>query len=59
MQGLWEVGTSVRAPENQEGVCEPLKGPIALAIDVLILRFFFSLSLFFGGGQLFLVDLEK
>ena len=59
MQGLWEVGTSVRVPENQEGVCASLKGSIALAIDVLILSFFFSLSLFFLGGQLFFVDLEK
>jgi len=29
------VGTSVRGPESQEGVCESLKGIIALAIDVL------------------------
>jgi hypothetical protein len=30
------VGTSVRGPEIQEGVYEYLKGPIALAIDVLL-----------------------
>jgi hypothetical protein len=41
-QALWEggsVGTSIRGPESQEGACESLKGPIALAIDVLF-RFF-------------------
>ena len=37
-QGLREgasVGTSVRVPENQEGACESLKGPIALVIYIL------------------------
>ena len=54
MQGLWEgnlAGTSVRGPENQEGVCESLKGHIALAIGVLFwflllleyIQLFFSL----------------
>jgi hypothetical protein len=28
------AGISAREPENQEGACESLKGPIALAIDV-------------------------
>jgi hypothetical protein len=38
MQGLLErvlAGTSVRGPESKEGACESLKGPIALAIDIL------------------------
>jgi hypothetical protein len=42
MQGIWEggsAGTSVRGPESQEGACESLKDPIALAIDVLFLFF--------------------
>jgi hypothetical protein len=30
------AGTSVRVPEIQEGAYEYLKGPIALAIDVLL-----------------------
>ena len=30
MKGV-SVGTSVRLPESQEGACEYLKGPIALA----------------------------
>jgi len=29
------AGTSVRGPEIQEGARESLKGPIALAVDVL------------------------
>ena len=47
------VDTSVRRPENQEGVSESLKGPIALVIDVLILSFFSWIG---GGFHLFLVD---
>ena len=40
------AGTLVRDPEGQEWACESLKGPIALAINVL-----FSLcSSFWGGG---------
>ena len=48
-------GTSVRGPESQEGACESMKGPIALAIDVLFLFF----SYIFGYFQLFIVYLEK
>jgi hypothetical protein len=36
-QGLWEgvlAGTSVQGPKSQEGTCESLKSPIALAIAV-------------------------
>jgi hypothetical protein len=42
MQGISEggsAGTSVRGPESQEGACESLKDPIALAIDVSFLFF--------------------
>jgi hypothetical protein len=38
MQGLLErglAGTSVWGPESKKGACESLKGPIALAIDIL------------------------
>jgi len=52
------AGTSARGPENQEGACESLKDPIALAIDVLFLIFFHLV----GRGvyfQLFLVYLKK
>ena len=37
-QGLWEggsAGTSVWGPKSHEGACEFLKGPLALAVDVL------------------------
>jgi len=44
------AGTSVRGPESQNGACESLKGPIALAIDILF---------YLGGFQLYLVYLEK
>ena len=33
------AGTSVRVPESQEGACESLKEPIALAIDVFVFDF--------------------
>ena len=33
-------------PESQEGACESLKGPVALAINVLF-RFFFKYFFFF------------
>ena len=42
-------------PESQEGICESLKGPIVLAIDVLFRFFHFCRGYF----QLFLVYLEK
>jgi hypothetical protein len=45
MKGV-SVGTSVRLPESQEGACESLKGPIALAVDVLF-RFFLKKIYFF------------
>jgi hypothetical protein len=35
------TGTLIWGPESQEGACESLKGPIALAIDVLFLFFYF------------------
>ena len=57
-QGLGEggsAGTSVRDPENQEGACESMEGPITLAIDVLLSFFLLLLEYF----QLFLVYLEK
>ena len=50
-QGLWEggsTGTSVRGQESQEGASESMKGPIALAIDVL-----FRLKKKIGGGGIF------
>ena len=47
----WGIG-----PESQERGCESLKGPIALAIDVLF-RFFFHLERW--DSQLLLVYLEK
>ena len=43
------VCTLVRSPDNQEGDCESLKGPITLAIDVLFI--FFS---FLGYFQIFI-----
>ena len=47
-------------PGSQEGTCESLKGPIALAIDVLSI---FHWGVGVGGGmryfQLFLVYLEN
>jgi hypothetical protein len=45
------AGTSVRGPERQEGAYKSLKGPIALAIDVLFR--------FLGSFQLFLVYSEN
>ena len=45
------AGLAVRDPENQGGACESLNGPIALAINILILGF--SLSFFLGGGDFF------
>jgi hypothetical protein len=33
------AGISARGPESQEGACESLKGPIALAIDVGIFSY--------------------
>ena len=39
-QGLWEgvlAGTSVQGPKSQEGTCESLKSPIALAIAALLI----------------------
>ena len=38
------VSTLVRGPDSQEGTCESLKGPIALAIDVLF--WFFHIFLY-------------
>ena len=40
------AGTSIRGPESQEGACESLKGPVALAIDVLFRFFYISFWIF-------------
>ena len=48
------AGTSVHGPKSQEGTCESLKSPIALAIEG-----FFLLFNLFRYFQLFLVYLEK
>jgi len=40
------AGTSVRSTESQEGACAFLKGPIALAIDILFLFFHFLFDIF-------------
>ena len=42
---------SVRGLESQEGACESLKGPVALAIDIL----FWFVFTFWGYFQLFLL----
>ena len=56
-QGLCEgvsAGTLVRGQGSQEGACDSLKDPVALAIDVLF-WFVFSLGVF----STFLVYLEN
>ena len=40
------AGTSIWDPESQEGACESLKGPVALAIDVLFRFFYISFWIF-------------
>ena len=44
----WSFGTSVRGPDSQEGSCESLKGPIALAIHVYVLFRFFDFFCIFN-----------
>jgi len=49
-EGGGSAGTSVRVPESQEGACESLKSPIALAIYILFL-FFHFLGIFNWNSQ--------
>ena len=53
---MWEgdsAGTSVWGPESKEGDRESLKGPIALAINVLFWFFFFFFCGIFNYFSLF------
>jgi hypothetical protein len=50
------AGTSTRGPENQEGACESLKGPIDISYRHFILIFTYFSGVYF---QLFLVSFKK